>query len=64
MLHGTGCDERWGGLFFKPHATRGVCQIDDGDPVGVVLALGRRSKLPVIHWISMIIIELVVVCSF
>jgi len=31
--------------------------------VGVVLALGRRSKLPVIHWISMINYRAGSVCS-
>lgn len=49
--------ERWGGLFLT-FIIAGFA-ITMAIPVGVVLALGRRSKLPVIHWISMIIIELV-----
>jgi general L-amino acid transport system permease protein len=49
--------ERWGGLFLT-FIIAGFA-ITMAIPVGVILALGRRSKLPVIHWISMIIIELV-----
>lgn len=49
--------ERWGGLFLT-FIIAGFA-ITMAIPVGVVLALGRRSKLPVIHWISMIVIELV-----
>ncbi|NVK73235.1 MAG: amino acid ABC transporter permease [Oceanospirillaceae bacterium] len=49
--------ERWGGLFLT-FIIAGFA-ITMAIPVGVVLALGRRSKLPVIHWLSMIIIELV-----
>ena len=49
--------ERWGGLFLT-FIIAGFA-ITMAIPIGVILALGRRSKLPVIHWISMIIIELV-----
>ncbi|WP_409522526.1 amino acid ABC transporter permease [Nitrincola sp. MINF-07-Sa-05] len=49
--------ERWGGLFLT-FIIAGFA-ITMAIPVGVVLALGRRSKLPVIHWISMTVIELV-----
>lgn len=49
--------ERWGGLFLT-FIIAGFA-ITMAIPIGVVLALGRRSKLPVIHWLCMAIIELV-----
>lgn len=49
--------ERWGGLFLT-FIIAGFA-ITMAIPVGVILALGRRSKLPVIHWLSMTVIELV-----
>ncbi|WP_417585661.1 amino acid ABC transporter permease [Nitrincola sp.] len=49
--------ERWGGLFLT-FIIAGFA-ITMAIPIGVVLALGRRSKLPVIHWLSMAVIELV-----
>ncbi|WCN15461.1 ABC transporter permease subunit [Marinomonas mediterranea] len=49
--------ERWGGLFLT-FIIAGF-SIAMAIPVGVLLALGRRSKLPVIHWLSLVVIELV-----
>ncbi|WP_417505472.1 amino acid ABC transporter permease [Marinomonas gallaica] len=49
--------ERWGGLFLT-FIIAGFA-ITMAIPVGVVLALGRRSKLPVIHWLCLVTIELV-----
>ncbi|NLQ17951.1 amino acid ABC transporter permease [Marinomonas sp. M1K-6] len=49
--------DRWGGLFLT-FIIAGFA-ITMAIPIGVVLALGRRSKLPVIHWLSMAVIELV-----
>lgn len=49
--------ERWGGLFLT-FIIAGFA-ITMAIPLGVILALGRRSKLPVIHWLCLIVIELV-----
>lgn len=49
--------DHWGGLFLT-FIIAGF-SISMAIPVGVVLALGRRSKLPVIHWLSLAVIELV-----
>jgi len=48
--------DHWGGLFLT-FIIAGF-SITMAIPVGVVLALGRRSKLPVIHWLSLGVIEL------
>ncbi|TDO99800.1 amino acid ABC transporter permease [Marinomonas balearica] len=49
--------ERWGGLFLT-FIIAGF-SITMAIPVGVILALGRRSKLRVIHWLSLGVIEIV-----
>ncbi|WP_417832896.1 ABC transporter permease subunit [Thalassospira xiamenensis] len=49
--------DRWGGLFLT--LIIASFAITMSIPVGILLALGRRSKLPVIHWLSMMLIELV-----
>ncbi|OSQ38245.1 amino acid ABC transporter permease [Thalassospira mesophila] len=49
--------ERWGGLFLT--LIIATFAITMSIPIGVVLALGRQSKLPVIHWMSLLTIELV-----
>lgn len=49
--------ERWGGLFLT--LIIASFAITMSIPIGVILALGRRSKLPVIHWLCLLIIELV-----
>ncbi|RCK50752.1 polar amino acid ABC transporter permease [Thalassospira profundimaris] len=49
--------ERWGGLFLT--LIIASFAITMSIPIGVLLALGRRSKLPVIHWLCLLIIELV-----
>ncbi|AUG55853.1 amino acid ABC transporter permease [Thalassospira marina] len=48
--------ERWGGLFLT--LIIASFAITMSIPIGVLLALGRRSKLPVIHWLCLLIIEL------
>jgi general L-amino acid transport system permease protein len=49
--------ERWGGLFLTMIIA--TFAITMSIPIGVVLALGRQSTLPVIHWLSLLVIELV-----
>lgn len=49
--------DHWGGLFLT-FIIAGFA-ISMAIPLGVVLALGRRSKLPVIYWLSLSTIELV-----
>ncbi len=49
--------DRWGGLFLT-FIIAGFA-ITMAIPLGVILALGRRSKLPVIYWLSLLCIELV-----
>ncbi|MCC9620064.1 amino acid ABC transporter permease [Thalassospira sp. MA62] len=48
---------RWGGLFLT--LIIASFAITMSIPVGILLALGRRSKLPVIHWLCLLLIELV-----
>ncbi len=55
LLQGLGWD-KWGGLMlnlFLAFTAIVLCF-----PLGVALALGRRSKLPIIRWLSIIYIEL------
>jgi len=51
---GVGWD-RWGGLHLTLFVT--VAGIALAFPIGVVVALGRRSRMPVIRWLSIIYIE-------
>lgn len=48
---------RWGGLLLTMALT--VVTILASFPIGVLLALGRRSTLPVVRWASTVYIELV-----
>ena len=52
---GVGWDD-WGGLMLTVFVT--VAGIVLAFPAGLVLALGRRSRLPVIRWLSIAYIEL------
>ncbi|MCC6737380.1 MAG: amino acid ABC transporter permease [Bauldia sp.] len=47
--------DRWGGLFVTLVAA--VMGIVISLPLGILLALGRRSKLPVVRWLSTAFIE-------
>jgi general L-amino acid transport system permease protein len=49
--------ERWGGLFLT--LIIATFAITMSIPIGVILALGRQSTLPVVHWLSLLVIELV-----
>lgn len=49
--------DHWGGLFLT-FIIAGFA-ITMAIPLGVILALGRRSKLPIIYWLSLSTIELV-----
>ena len=49
--------DRWGGVFLT--LIIAGFAISMAIPVGIVLALGRRSQMPVVHWISLSVIELV-----
>ncbi|MGH9084102.1 MAG: amino acid ABC transporter permease [Acidimicrobiales bacterium] len=51
---GVGWDD-WGGLHLTVFVT--VAGIALAFPIGLVLALGRRSRMPVIRWLSIIYIE-------
>ncbi len=48
---------RWGGFMLTFLLT--IVAILASFPLGVLLALGRRSALPVVHWTSVVYIELV-----
>ena len=48
---------RWGGFMLTALLT--IVAILASFPLGVLLALGRRSSLPVVHWTCVIYIELV-----
>ncbi len=52
---GVGWDD-WGGLHLTLFVT--VTGIVLAFPIGLVVALGRRSRLPVIRWLSVVYIEL------
>jgi len=49
--------DRWGGLFLTVIISGFAIVM--ALPIGIMLALGRRSKMPVIRWFSVAVIELV-----
>lgn len=49
--------DRWGGLFLTVIISGFAIVM--ALPIGIMLALGRRSKMPVIRWFSIAVIELV-----
>jgi general L-amino acid transport system permease protein len=49
--------DRWGGLFLTVIISGFAIVM--ALPIGIMLALGRRSKMPVIKWFSIAVIELV-----
>ncbi len=61
MLHGFGENSistlNWGGLLLT--LILAVVGIVACFPIGVLLALGRRSRLPAIRWVSIVYIEVV-----
>lgn len=49
--------ELWGGLMVS--LVVAACGIAGSFPVGIILALGRRSRMPIARWASILFIELV-----
>ncbi len=52
-----GAPDNWGGLLLALYVASFGIVISF--PLGLLLALGRRSKLPVVHWLSVLYIELI-----